>query len=104
MNLTAESALMYNRPMSEVSFEDQGDNFGRPSKFLEAFDLGALLIKWRIASTRQQAQYILIGVILVAIMLAFFVYHVAAPSYTGPTPAQIEQMQQHLPGSLPNSQ
>jgi len=104
MNLTAESALMYNRPMSEVSFEDQGDNFGRPSKFLEAFDLGALLIKWRIASTRQQAQYILIAVALGAIMLAFFVYHVATPSYTGPTPAQIEQMQQHLPGSLPNSQ
>jgi hypothetical protein len=105
MNLTAESALMYNRPMSEVSFEDQGDTSGRLPKFLETFDLGALLIKWRIASTRQQAQYILIGMILVAIVLTFFVYHLATPSSTVPTPAQTEQIQQHLPdGSLPHSQ
>jgi hypothetical protein len=99
----AESALVYNRRMSEVSLEDEG-GFGRLPKLLEDFDLGALLIKWRIASTRQQAQYILIGVVLVAIVLAFFIYHVTTPSYAIPTPAQIEQIQQHLPDrSLPNS-
>jgi hypothetical protein len=99
-----DDAPVYNRPMSEVSFEDRGDTFSRLPKFLETFDLGALLIKWRIASTQQQAQYILIGVALVAIVLAFFIYNLTTPSYTGPTPAQIKQIQQRLPdGSLPNS-
>jgi hypothetical protein len=82
--------------MSGALFEDQG-GFGRD----EALNLTALLIKWRIASTRQQAQYILIGVVLVAIVLAFFIYHVATPSHTGLPAAQMGQFRQPLPGTLP---
>ncbi len=60
--------------MSEMQFQDQTDEFGRPPVASGGFDLSGLLIKWGIASTRQQAEYVLIGVAAVVIIIAIFVY------------------------------
>ncbi len=48
--------------MSEIRFEDTTDEFGRPPEQAAGFDFTGLLIKWGIASSRQQAEYILIAV------------------------------------------
>ncbi len=56
--------------MSEMHFEDQGDEFSRPREDAAGFDMTALLIKWGIASSRQQAEYALIGIAIFAAVVA----------------------------------
>jgi hypothetical protein len=60
--------------MSEMQFQDQADEFGRPPVASGGFDLSGSLIKWGIVSTRQQAEYVLMGDAALAIVVAIFVY------------------------------
>ncbi|MBI5457470.1 hypothetical protein HY971_01970 [Candidatus Kaiserbacteria bacterium] len=71
--------------MSEMQFQDQTDEFGRPPVASGGFDLSGMLIKWGIASSRQQAEYVLIGVTVVIIAIAVFVYFSGSGASDVPT-------------------
>ena len=61
--------------MSEMRFqEDQANEFGRPPVASGGFDISAMLIKWGIASSRQQAEYILITVGAICLILAGYFF------------------------------
>ena len=78
--------------MNDIQFENQGEEYGPPPKRFAGFDMTALLLKWRVVSSRHNAEYVLMGVALVAVVLAlFFFFHaVSAPSQ--PPPGQIIQV------------
>ena len=59
--------------MSEMRFEDQQNEFVR-SPSAGGFDLSAMLIKWGLASSRQQAEYVLVGIGIIVLAVAVFVY------------------------------
>lgn len=60
--------------MSDVQFnEDQAEEFGRPPA-RSGGDLTGKLIKWGFVSTRQEAEYVMIGIGIAVAVLAFFVY------------------------------
>ncbi len=59
---------------NDVSFENQGEEFGSPPRS-GGFSLSGLLVKWGLVSSRQEAQYVLlaIGVLAFVIAVYFFV-------------------------------
>jgi len=61
--------------MSEMRFEDQGEEFGPPPQRSSGFDLTGLIIKWGLVSSRKEAEYVMIGVGVVALLAAaYFVF------------------------------
>ena len=60
--------------MADVEFnEDQADEFGRPPS-RSSSDFTGKLIKWGLVSSRQEAEYVMIGIGIAVAVLAFFVY------------------------------
>lgn len=58
--------------MNDIRFSsDQSDEFGRPAG-RRGFDLGGMLIRWGIAKSRQQAEYVMIGIVVVTFIVIFF--------------------------------
>ena len=55
--------------MSEMRFENQGEEFGRPPTE-SGVDFTGKLVKWGLVSSRQEAQYVLVGIAVLAIILA----------------------------------
>ena len=71
--------------MSEMQFQSDSENeFGRPP-VASGFDMSGMLIKWGIASSRQQAEYVLIGITVAVIVIATFVYFSGSGSSDVPT-------------------
>ncbi len=63
--------------MSDVQFQsDDQSEFGSPPS-RSGTDLTGKLIKWGIVSSRQQAEYVMIGLAILIAILAFFVYRSA---------------------------
>lgn len=60
--------------MSEMRFEDQQNEFGRPPAPPVGFDISGRLVTWGIASSRQQAEYILAAIGVLVLAIAIFVY------------------------------
>jgi phosphate starvation-inducible membrane PsiE len=59
--------------MGDVQFDqDNANEFGAPPTVSSDSGMTAMLIKWGLVSTEQEAQYVLIGVAVVALVLAFF--------------------------------
>lgn len=71
--------------MSDMRFEDQQNEFGRPPVASGGFDMSGMLIKWGVASSRQQAEYILITIGILALAVAVFVYMSSSGSSDVPT-------------------
>ena len=68
-----------------MKFEDNQNEFGRPPATSNGFDMSGMLIKWGIASSRQQAEYILIAVGVIVFAAAVFVYMSGSGSSDVPT-------------------
>ena len=58
--------------MPEMKFEEQADEFGRPPQQSAGADLTGKLVAWGLAANRQQAEYILLGVGVAALLLALY--------------------------------
>ena len=72
--------------MSEMRFqEDQANEFGRPPVASGGFDISGKLITWGIASSRQQAEYILIAIGGIIFVIAVFVFMSNSGSSDVPT-------------------
>lgn len=71
--------------MSEMRFEDQQNEFGGPPVAGGGFDMSGKLIAWGIASSRQQAEYFLIAIGILAFAIAVFVYMSSSGSSAVPT-------------------
>ncbi|OGG51079.1 hypothetical protein A3C18_03710 [Candidatus Kaiserbacteria bacterium RIFCSPHIGHO2_02_FULL_54_11b] len=60
--------------MADMQFQTDNQNeFGRPPAS-QGFDLTGMLMKWGVASSRQQAEYVLIGIAVLAIVVGVFFY------------------------------
>ena len=58
--------------MDDIRFSsDQNDEFGRPAG-RRGFDLGGMLIRWGIAKNRQQAEYVMLGIVVLTFVAIFF--------------------------------
>ena len=71
---------------SGVRFENQGEEFGRPPQEKEGFDILGKLVSWGLVSNRAEAQYVLMAVIVVALLIAvYFLYQAFAGGSDVPT-------------------
>jgi len=58
--------------MNDIRFSsDQNDEFGRPAG-RRGFNLGGMLIRWGIAKNRQQAEYVMLGIVALVFVAIFF--------------------------------
>ena len=55
-----------------MKFEEQADEFGRPPQQSAGADLTGKIVAWGLASNRQQAEYILLGIGIAAFLLALY--------------------------------
>jgi hypothetical protein len=61
--------------MSEMQFDtEQQNEFGRPPELEKGSDWTGKLIAWGFASNRQQAEYVMIAVGIVLLVVAYFLY------------------------------
>lgn len=62
--------------MADVQFDsDQTNEFGKPPQ--QKADFASKIISWGLVSSRKQAEYAMIGLAIVIIIIAFFVYRAA---------------------------
>jgi len=68
--------------MADMQFNSDQQNefseYARPQS--QGFDLTGKLIQWGIVADRKQGEYILIGVLVIVLVLAFFIYRWGAGS------------------------
>jgi len=75
--------------MNEIQFEDKQDEFGAPPQMNQGTDFTGKLIGWGLASNRQQAEYLMIGLAVVIIIISFFVYRWgSSPGQVGLPPVE----------------
>ncbi len=70
--------------MGEMQFEDQANEFGQPPQQSVGFDLSGKLVVWGLASNRQQAEYILMGVAIAAFIAAMYFFFSGGGDSTPP--------------------
>ena len=70
-----------------VQFENQGEEFGRPPQASSGFDLTGKLVQWGLVSNATEAQYALIGLAVIALLIAgFFLFGFGGGSNIPPPP------------------
>ncbi|MBV9159088.1 MAG: hypothetical protein JO019_00645 [Candidatus Kaiserbacteria bacterium] len=60
--------------MSDLQFDDQRNEFGAPPVEARGTDLTGKIVSWGLASNAQQAQYILIGIVVIALIAGYFIF------------------------------
>lgn len=70
---------------SGVHFQDQGEEFGHPPTE-SGTDLTGKLVSWGLVSSRQEAQYVMIGVAVFAFIIAVFFFGRAVAGGDAPPP------------------
>lgn len=58
--------------MSDLRFDNNNEEFGRPLAQSQGFDLSGKLVQWGLVASRQEANYVLIGVGGLALVVAAF--------------------------------
>ncbi|MDO8514756.1 MAG: hypothetical protein Q7S50_04385 [bacterium] len=72
--------------MSEMQFQtDDQNEFGRPPVASGGFDFSGKLVAWGLVSSRKEAEYVLIGIGVIALIVAIFVYMSSSGSSNVPT-------------------
>ncbi len=72
---------------NNVQFQSEGNEYGPPPQQAEGFDLTGKLVQWGLVSSRQEAQYVLIGVAVLALLIAaYFLLHSTGSSLPPPPP------------------
>lgn len=69
-----------------VRFENQGEEFGAPPQRQGGFDLTGKLVEWGLASSAEQAQYVLIAVGVLALLVAGYLFFSSGASTPPPPP------------------
>ena len=64
--------------MGELRFDSEGDEFARPVSQNAKTDLTGMFIQWGLVSNRQQAEYLMIALAIVIVIIAVFVYRSTA--------------------------
>lgn len=60
--------------MADMQFEaDQQNEFGRPPTY-ESAGITGKMVSWGLAKDRKQAEYILIGIVVVVLLIAVWLY------------------------------
>lgn len=73
--------------MSDVRFENQGEEYGAPPQESSGFDLTGTMVQWGLVPSRTEAQYVLIGIAIVAFFVAvFFLFTSIGGHSTPPLP------------------
>jgi hypothetical protein len=75
--------------MTDLQFDNTENEFGRPPVASAGFDITGKLVGWGLVSTRQQAEYVLIGLGVLVLIIAFFVYHGTGSSLPPPPPVGV---------------
>ena len=58
-----------------VQFQaDDANEFGRPPSASGGFDITGKLVEWGLVSSRDEAQYVLIGIGVVVLLVAVFIF------------------------------
>jgi hypothetical protein len=83
------STLMPPQNNNGVRFENQGEEFGTPPQRSGRFDLVGLLVRKKIVSSVQQAQYVLIGVAVLVLIIAGYLFFHAGGSVPPPPPVSV---------------
>ena len=82
-------SFAYTIAMADLQFDNQANEFGRPPVAPLGMDITGKLVGWGLVSTRQQGEYVLIGLGVLALIIAFFVYHGAGSSLPPPPPVGV---------------
>jgi len=75
--------------MADLQFENQTNEFGVPPQERPGSDLTDMLIKWGLVSSRKEAEYALVGVAILALVIAYFVYGSLGGSAPPPPPVGV---------------
>jgi len=59
--------------MSDLKFDNSIDEFGRPPQMKNGFDPSGKLVEWGFVESHREAQYVLIAVGVLALIVAFFI-------------------------------
>lgn len=60
--------------MSDIEFNTNPDEFGRPPQAAPSTDITGKLVEWGLAGDRKQAEYVLIAAAVLVLLLAFVAY------------------------------
>ncbi len=72
-----------------MRFENQGDEFGAPPQRASGFDLTGKLVEWGLVSDTQQAQYVLIGVAVLALLVTGYFFFGSSGGGSVPPPPPV---------------
>lgn len=73
--------------MSEMQFKSDDQNeFGAPQSFADTSGVTDKLVQWGLASSAQQAEYILIGIGVVCLLIASYFFFFSGGSSVPPGP------------------
>lgn len=77
-----------------VQFQNQGEEFGAPPRE-SGTDLTGALVAWGLVSSRKEAQYVMIGVAILAFIVAVFFFGRAVAGGDAPPPPPPNLAPQH---------
>lgn len=60
--------------MSDIQFDTNPEEFGRPPQAAPSADFTGKLVEWGLAADRQQAEYVMIGAVILILFVAGFLY------------------------------
>lgn len=75
--------------MSELQFDNQNNEFGRPPEESSGFDLSGMLISWGIVNNRKEAEYVLMALAVVALLVAAYFFFSSSSSTPPPPPVGV---------------
>lgn len=67
--------------MSDLQFNTGTDDFARPAAPASSFDLAGKLVEWGFVSSRQEASYVLIAVVVLILLGSIFFFRSNVASY-----------------------
>lgn len=73
--------------MADMRFDTNPNEFGAPPQYSQGNDVTARLVQWGLAANRQQAEYILIGIAVVCLLVAgYFIFFSGGNAAPPPPP------------------
>lgn len=75
--------------MSDLQFNTGENEFGAPPQAPQGTDMASRLVQWGLVSDRQQATYALIGIGVLALVVAFFLIRSSGGDLPPPPPTGV---------------
>lgn len=72
--------------MTDLQFDTQSNEFGRPPAQQSGFDLSGKLVAWGLVSSRDEATYVLLAIGVLALGAAVFIFMSSSGSTPPPPP------------------